>query len=334
MKLVDSAGMQTIDRRAQEEYGIPALLLMESAGLLAWVDLRTRFGSGRPSICAVAGRGNNGGDALVMARYAILDGFPVMVVLAAPSDALGELSGLHAGILRRLGAPVLEWSADEDACRAAIDGAELIIDGLAGTGIKGALRAPLDGICVAINGSKARVAAVDAPSGLGDDWRPGMPVVDAEVTLTMGLPKTCLYGPRGRLHCGEIRRIQLSFPSALVNDPGLPGTLLEPDDLGRLLAPLTPDMYKHKRGVVAVFAGAVGTTGAAVLAADAAARCRAGMVTIYVDPEIYSVVAPAVRSVMVRPFGPGADLPANADAAIVGPGWGVSETRATQLGRS
>ena len=331
MKLVDSNGMRMIDRRAREEYGIPSLLLMESAGLLAWVDLKAELERGLPVICAVAGRGNNGGDALVMARYAILDGFPVTVVLAAPEDALGELCGLHAGIVRGLGARVLEWDADEDACRNAIAGADIVIDGLAGTGIKGSLRAPLDAICDTVNESKARVAAVDAPSGLGDGWRPGMPVIDAELTLTMGLPKTCLYGPLGRLHCGEIRRIDLSFPPALVHDPGLPGTFLAPDDLRGLLTPLEPNAYKHKRGVVAVFAGAVGTTGAAVLAADAAARCRSGMVTIYADPEIYPVVAPAVRSVMVRRFEPGSEIAANADAAVVGPGWGVSELRAAQL---
>ena len=331
MNLVDSDGMRMIDRRAQEEYGIPALLLMESAGLLAWMDLKARLGAGIPAICAVAGRGNNGGDALVMARYAILDGFPVTVVLSGADDSLGELCGLHAAIVRRLGARTLRWDSDEDACRDAIAGAAVVVDGLAGTGIKGALRAPLDAICDAINASTARVAAVDAPSGLGDGWRPGMPVVDADVTLTMGLPKTCLYGPPGRLHCGEIRRIDLSFPSALVNDPGLPGTFLEPGDLAQLLVPLEPDAYKHQRGVVAVFAGAMGTTGAAILAADAAARCRAGMVTIYADPEIYPVVAPAVRSIMVRRFEPGSDITTNADAAVIGPGWGVSEQRKAQL---
>ncbi len=325
--------MQEIDRRSRDEYGIPELLLMESAGLRAWDELSPRIhrDSHAAPMCVVVGRGNNGGDALVMARYAALDGVPVTVVLAAALGELGEQGRLHADIVRNLGIPVSEWPSAEDQCRSAIASSEVIIDGLAGTGIRGALRAPLDSICAAVNASGARVAAVDAPSGLGDRWRPGMPVVNASWTLTMGLPKTCLYTPLGRPYCGEIVPVALSFPTALIEDPELPGDLLGSSDLDGLLEPLGAGAYKTKRGVVAVVGGAVGTTGAPVLAAEAAARCRAGLVTIYADAAVHPIIASLVRSVMVRPLDELDGAIGHADAVVAGPGWGTGGSRASQL---
>ena len=334
MKLVDSAAMQQIDRRAQDEYGIPSLVLMEGAGLLAWQELkrvidRSGLAVPRARVCVVAGKGNNGGDALVMARYAIVAGFTVRVVLAVAEQELGEQALLHARIVRSLGAGIAVWG--DPTASDAIAAADLVIDGLSGTGIRGALRAPLDACCGAVNASDARVVAVDAPSGLSDEWRPGMPVVQADWTLTIGLPKSCLYGPLARTSCGEIRIIDVAFPPDLLADPALRGELLDRADLFRLLPPLDPDAYKNRRGVVSVFAGAIGTTGAAILAAEASQRCRAGLVTVHVDDAIYPVIASSVRSVMVRPLSPQAVGSLRADAVVIGPGWGMGEARAGLL---
>lgn len=109
MRLVTSEGMQRIDRRAQEEYGIPGLVLMESAGLGGWQALRARIGPASARICFVSGKGNNGGDALVMARYAIGEGYAVSVILAAAVDSLGEQAKLHAQIVRALGVEPVVW---------------------------------------------------------------------------------------------------------------------------------------------------------------------------------------------------------------------------------
>lgn len=336
MRLVTSDAMQEIDRRAQQEYGIPALVLMESAGLQAWQALRARLHGSTPRICFVAGKGNNGGDALVMARYAIGEGRPTTVVLAAAVDELGDQARLHAQIVSRLGVEPVVWPQDGARARDALAGADVVVDGLSGTGIRGALRAPLDAMAAAINEAGGAVACVDAPSGLSDGWTSDMPVVRGRWTLTMGLPKACLYLPSARLACGEIVTIPVSFPAALLDDPGIPGELLGADDLPTLLPPLSVDAYKHRRGVVAVLAGKVGTTGAAVLAAEGAQRCRAGLVTIYADGETYPVIAASVRAVMARPFdsvdeAAQAIEAAGTDAAVIGPGWGTSHDREALL---
>ncbi|MFP4113364.1 MAG: NAD(P)H-hydrate dehydratase [Spirochaetales bacterium] len=332
-RIVDSSRMQEIDRRAQNEYAIPAIVLMESAGLLSWLEIERRL-SGRPQsprLCVVAGKGNNGGDALVMARYAVGAGYETSVVLSAPEEALGEHARVHAGVVRSLGVQPFVWANDRRTCLDALARADVVVDGLAGTGVRGALRAPLDDICSAINEALergAQVASVDAPSGLGDEWRPGMPAVRATWTLTMGLPKECLYAPAARSLCGAIVRINVCFPSDLTRDPTIRGTLLESDRLRTVLPPLDADTYKHRRGATGVFAGGVGTTGAAVLSAEGAHRCRAGLVTVFADDAIYPIVASNVGSVMVRPLDPEEPLAGvDVDSVVIGPGWGVSDAR-------
>jgi NAD(P)H-hydrate epimerase len=137
----------------------------------------------------------------------------------------------------------------------------------------------------------------------------------------------------------------VGFPPALVEDPAIAGELLSPR-AWRALAPRIPaDTHKNRRGHLAVFAGARGTTGAAWLCATAAARARVGLVTLFADTEIYPVVAPKLTSVMCRPWDPPqADAartpagrpgdawePSSYSGILVGPGWGQSEGKAAWL---
>jgi NAD(P)H-hydrate epimerase len=226
---------------------------------------------------------------------------------------------------------VLPWDESRTEAEAAIRGADVVFDGVAGTGIKGGLRSPLSDMVEAINASTAFTVAVDVPSGVSDDFEPDSPLVLADLTLTMGLPKRCMYLPKARAACGSIRRIALGFPPALTESGELPGRLLEETDIGKLVPALSPDAYKHRRGVLAVFAGARGTSGAAVLAATAAARSSAGMVRLFADSQVYPVLASQCRSVMVAERE--SELPSleGHDALLVGPGWGRGEDRLNDL---
>lgn len=349
MNLVTSAEMAEIDRRAQEEYGIPGLLLMENAGqkaLATWSAERclpTPEGTpasgpraaGREAasrLVFVAGKGNNGGDALVMARQAAIEGLGE--VLVVPVD--GELEGhaaTHLDVVRRLGIRVLPWDSARADAEVAIRDADVLFDGVAGTGIRGGLRAPLSDIVAVINESDAAVVAIDVPSGLSDDFRAGAPIVEAGLTLTMGLPKRCLYLPDARPSCGRITRIALGFPPVLTDSDELQGRLLDPADASALIPPVAPEDYKHRRGVCAVFAGSRGTTGAAVLAANAAARSTAGMVRIFADEEAYPVLASQCRSVMVAERSEAVPDLAGHSALLVGPGWGRAASRREDLRR-
>ncbi len=333
MKVVGSGAMAAIDRRAQEEFGFPGIVLLENAGLKSYLLLKERLWGGEPpeglAVFAV-GKGNNGGDALVIARQCFLDGKrDLAVVCAAQADEV------QTRMCERLGIPIHRW--DEGAAREAVGAAATLFDGITGTGIAGALREPAASLVAAINQAPGLKVAIDVPSGIGDSYRPGFPAVRADVTLTMGLPKLSLYLPHARPHCGDIWVVPIGFPPQLVEAEELPGEMLDWSAARRDLPDLPPDAYKNRRGTLAIFGGAAGTTGAAVLAASAAARSRAGLISLFVEPAIYPVVASRLTSVMAKPWNPldpplGAIEPGGFSALLVGPGWGQSEDRLPWLG--
>ena len=282
MKIVSSEAMARIDGRAQAEFAFPSLVLMEDAGVKAWAALRrVVWGGRRPRgrLVFVAGRGNNGGDALVMARQAAVEKLPLLtVVLAGGRPERDTDPGRNLASCEPLGMEIIDWPVQHDLVMTRMAEAAWIIDGIAGTGIRGALRPPLSDIVACMNQSPGKRAALDVPSGVGDGYRKDFPAVRADVTLAMGLPKLCLYLPRARTLCGRIYVIPVGFPPALVEGPGIAGELLSARAWKRLARPIPPDTYKNRRGHLAVFAGSRGTTGAAwsVCNSSRARPCRAG----------------------------------------------------------
>lgn len=333
MKLVTNEEMTEIDSVSQSRFGIPGSVFMESAGLSAWRCLAETLAKTRQKIVFVAGSGNNGGDALVMARYCHLSSHHQAIVVLAKDIASGDAAA-QLSIVRALQIPLFAWDSGPDAVRRELAGADLIAEGITGTGITGALRSPVAELVELINEVDVPVVSVDCPSGVGDLFATGLPSVHAALTLTMGLPKRCLYLPAARANCGTIRIVPVTFPAALTSDPRIRAELMEPDALSDLLPRLPVEAYKTSRGVVAVFAGSVGYTGAAALASEASLRSRAGLVTLFVDHEIYPILATKLTSVIVRPLDEGgsgaeaskADL-LRADAVVVGPGWGAAKDR-------
>jgi len=316
--------MAGIDAAAHSEFGFPEAVLMENAGIRAYERTVGILGE-RRNIVFVAGSGNNGGDGLVMARQCLNEGGrPVVILLKADP---GGLCGKHARVCRTLGIPIHVWSDDAAACRRNIHAADGIVDGITGTGLSGSLRPPAARVVEAIADAPGRIFAIDAPSGIGDAYEHGMPAVRADVTLTIELPKRSLYLPYARPFCGRIEIVSVGFPARLTDDPDNRAVLLEESDLDQLLPVVSADAYKTSRGWVGVFAGSPGTTGAALLTAEAAARSRAGLVSLYAAPDIFGIVAGMMRSVMPKPWEPESD-PATFDLAhlsslVVGPGWGI-----------
>ena len=331
--LVSAARMNQIDQQTQTDFHIPAIVLMENAGARAWALLRDRYldPASRGRILFAVGKGNNGGDALVMARHAAVQRVHQPTVLLTTSD-LREPGAGHLRACAALGIEVIDWRSMRERAIEAIDAADWIIDGIAGTGIRGALRGDAAELVEQINSSARPVAAIDCPSGIGDEYQPYFPALRARVTITIGLPKRCLYFPQARILAGAIEVLPIGFPPVLLDDSAAEWRLLDDGALAALLPPVERAAYKNQRGVVAVFAGAHGTSGAAVLCSSAAARCGAGMVRLYADRSIYPLVASQLVSVMTV----GCDereavIPEGASALAIGPGWGRAEGRKQQL---
>lgn len=340
--LVTAAQMAEIDKVAQEQ-GIPGMVLMENAGqhaLRIWLRLALseapRGAEPRElgPVVAVAGAGNNGGDALVMARGCSNLGIPVTAVLSK-RELKGSAEEQHR-ILQSMGVRLLYW--EEPAARQVIDEARWIFDGVAGTGISGELRGSSREMAEAMNQSGGSVLAVDVPSGLGDEYRPGFSAVEAVATVTMGLRKRCLYHPGARELAGVIEVGDPGFPKALLS-PETGSVLAEASDLFSLYPDVGLSAHKGKRGFLGLFAGREGTSGAAVLAGRGALHTGCGLVRIHTDPGSRAEIAAGDPALMVEALDLArlgeldvGDLVSRYSALAAGPGWGVSPDRLRLVG--
>lgn len=338
MKVVDSGRMAAIDREAQRSFAIPEIVLMEDAGRGIFESVRDIVWNGAPPrgpVVFLCGRGNNGGDALVVARHCRLAGInDLAVVLGAGEPPAEKPAGLHLKIVRSMGIRVLDYTGSESRqAQALIKRSHWLIDGLLGTGLSGEVRSPMSRLIRLCNEASAFRIAVDIPSGIGDAYRHGYIAYRADCTLTVQVPKLCLYLPYARGYCGTIHTIAGVFPPQLLETEDIPGRLIDRSLKQRLLVPLNPETHKGGRGHVAVFAGSEGTTGAAWLSSTAAARARAGLVTLFIDRELYGSSLSKYGSVMLRAWRGEAPELDRYNTLLVGPGWGTSDQRQRILGR-
>jgi NAD(P)H-hydrate epimerase len=320
------------------------MVLMENAGLrvLEVVDELARPDS---RIVIVCGRGNNGGDGFVVARHLHNRGANVQAVL------LAEASGVHAeaeanfSIARRSGVPIIEAPAPRAIGRLAAE-ADILVDGVLGTGAKGAVRGPALMAIKAMQGCRGKVVAIDIPSGIcGDDGSILGEAVRADVTVTFGLPKIGLYTHPGRALCGDIRVADIGIPRPLLEDRRLRTNVTTAGEAAALLPGRDPAAHKGDCGRVVILGGSPGLTGAPTLAAQGALRAGAGLVTVGCAASLNPILEVKLTEAMTRPLpgetdgtlGPGSagaalELAGAADAVVLGPGLS-REAEAQQFAR-
>lgn len=310
MKCVTSDEMRALDRRTIEEYGTPGEVLMDRAGrcvaetVQRWVKDRDWDS---PSIQLLAGRGNNGGDAFTAARHLADMGFRVDVLLAATVDSVSGDARAHLQRILDDGISVHEWSTEEawQQGRDTLAPAPILVDGLLGTGTKGPVRGAIAAAIEYIQSSSPSwVVAIDVPSGLDPDT--GMSqglAVRADMTVTMGLPKRGLIAPVAVDSVGEIEVADIGFPPAFVDEleGDLDCQLLHAVDARRLLPKRRRSAHKGSFGHVLLIGGSLDYSGAIILAARAAMRAGAGLVTVLTPECVADRVGIACPEVMVRP---------------------------------
>ncbi|MFQ3619412.1 MAG: NAD(P)H-hydrate dehydratase [Spirochaetales bacterium] len=316
-----------LDHYIQTEYQLPALVLMENAGR-STAEYLLSYTEGPWVI--VVGKGNNGGDALVAARHMTREGRKDFTLVLAQKE-VGELGALHLETLKKEGCKILFYEEDKTAVLQGLQEASTLIDGLFGVGLRGSIRkGPTLELVQAMNDSGKRIVALDLPSGLGDDYLVGYPIVHATETLCYEAWKLPMFFPEARTHCGKLHKLTAGFPSSALATYNVSCELVTSKGLYSLLTFPPPWTYKNKRGHIAVLASSLGTTGAGILAAEAGLRSGAGLVSLFVDSSIYSVVASQSKSIMVKPlthdFPQGEEFHAFS-AFLIGPGWGRSMDR-------
>jgi NAD(P)H-hydrate epimerase len=346
--LATAEEMRRADRRATERYGVPSLLLMENAGRGAADAIERALGvvEGR-RVAVVCGKGNNGGDGFVVARHLLGRGARISAWLVGRADEVRGDARVNLDALQRAGETVAE-APDADAVArlsAQVRAADIVVDALLGTGVRGPASGAVAAAIDAINAAGAAgrsVCSLDLPSGLPSDGEaPAGPVVRAAMTVTFGLPKLGLALPAGLAHAGRLEIADLGVPRAWLAE-GIPAGLLEATD-ARAALPLRPhDAHKGRYGHLLVVAGSVGKTGAAVLACLGALRSGTGLVTCAMPGSQQPVVAAQLSEAMTEPLPETAartistkaverivELLGRMDAVALGPGIGLDpETQA------
>jgi ADP-dependent NAD(P)H-hydrate dehydratase / NAD(P)H-hydrate epimerase len=296
--LPDAETMRAIDRWAIDERGVASLELMEraGAGVARTVELLAPDGP----VAVACGKGNNGGDGLVVARLLRDAGRKVTVVCAAPPE---EFSGDALENLERLpGERPVQLSGGEGSASGS-DGASpferatAIVDALLGTGFQGEPRGAVADAIDAVNAGGAPVVSVDVPSGV--DASTGVVrgrAVCATSTVTFHAAKPGLWIRPGKGHAGVVETIDIGVPR------GAPGAarigLIEPLVLAALPR-RGPSSTKFTSGHVLIAGGSRGLTGAPSMAAHASMRAGAGYVTACVPASLQGIVASGGRPEMM-----------------------------------
>lgn len=314
MWVVTAKEMQTIDRRAIAEYGIPGIVLMENAGLAVVQQVKKMFPDLKGKrINIFAGPGNNGGDGFVVARHLHQLGARVRVYLTCAPEKITQDAAVNLGIVHKLGISV--YQVEEQFLSKlpiALRMSDLIIDAILGTGARGPLAGIYPELVRVINDSGTPVVAVDIPTGVEADtgavWGEA---IRADVTVTFALPKRGLLLYPGASFAGRWHVADIGIPLELTNpDQGML-TLIDEAFVRSLLPKRRPNQHKGDFGRVLIVGGSRNLGGAACLASYAAVRAGAGLVTLGGPASLQGIFATKLTEAMTMPL-------AEEDGALAG----------------
>ncbi|MEM1537388.1 MAG: NAD(P)H-hydrate dehydratase [Candidatus Nezhaarchaeales archaeon] len=323
--------MAAIDENA-DYLGVPRALLMENAGRSVADCVKSRLNVTNKRIVVFAGLGNKGGDGFVAARHLAVAGAKVTVLLLGEEGRIATSEArLNWNALKNMDHTVklitVKDSIALESIASSLEGVDVTIDALVGTGLRGPLRGLALSAVKLMNGLKGLKVAIDIPTGLdAADGRVHGEAFKADLTVTMHKPKKGLL--ENRSYVGELIVADIGIPKEAELYAG-------PGDIRLIVKPRKPQTHKYDYGCVLVIGGSKFYSGAPALAALAALKAGVGL-TVVATPE---VVANVVRSyspnLIVRPLkgdlltlknvSEAAQAMDRADSIVVGPGLGIEE---------
>ncbi len=348
MRILTAEEMQAVDRRAIEEIGIPSLVLMENASIGVADAIAESFAGAR-TVAILCGPGNNGGDGLALARLLDARGYRLHVLLVIRSSPPRGDAAVQLEILRRSGIAVetVGSGADLAPVVATCGRCDLVVDALFGTGLTRPLAGHFGELVERLRGLAVPVLAVDLPSGLdGSRAEPPGPHLEAEMTVTFAAPKVAhVFSPAADA-AGRLVVTDLGIPPWLVDEAPGDLHLLVGRELAACLAPRAQQAHKGDFGHALLVGGSPGKAGAVILAARAAVRGGAGLVTAAVPEPLLDVVDGGSLESMTLALatGAGGALGAGAAeavlaaaegkaAAALGPGLGTAAETSAEVRR-
>jgi NAD(P)H-hydrate epimerase len=328
--------MKGYDAYAIDTWGIPSAVLMENAGRTTYRLMKGTYLTPGAKLAVVCGRGNNGGDGFVIARYALRDGFHTEAYLLGEAASLKGDALVNMHLFQSMGGSVTEVRGDLTDVSSGLARSDVIVDAILGTGLAKEVRGTEGAVIDEINRSGKTVIAVDIPSGL--DGLRGVPLgraVRATHTYTYGHPKVGHLLHPGVSYRGRLTVVDISLPAAAVPVLGIDARLVDGRMLRGFFRQRPPDAHKGMFGNIAVIAGSTGKTGAAIMTTMAALRIGAGLVTLAAPQSLAAIAASKLTEAMTLPvddngkgcfvlssYGALRDFAAERDIVILGPGLG------------
>ncbi|NLW02570.1 MAG: NAD(P)H-hydrate dehydratase [Clostridiaceae bacterium] len=338
MKLITPEQMRRIDREAIERIGIPGVVLMENAAFQVSMKAAEILGkNGGRRVLVAAGAGNNGGDAFAVARHLLSMGYSVSLYMLSPPESLKGDAAINANILKNMGFSMeLLDVGNLDKFAESCFEADLVIDGLFGTGLNRDIGGiALEAVCI-INRYSRCTLSIDIPSGVdGLTGRICGGSVRADYTVTFFLPKLGMVQYPGAACLGELTVADIGIPYALADELET-CELADADMVSEILPPRPEDSHKGTFGRVLMIAGSYAMPGAAVLCAQAAYRTGSGLVRLAVPREIVPILAARATEAVYVPMesleghivctdsAALKELLDNSDAVLIGPGLSLN----------
>lgn len=341
MWVVTAEQMQALDRRTIQEARIPGTTLMERAGQGVVTHLISAWGPPKDhTITVVCGKGNNGGDGLVVARLLHKKGAKVhTILLSSPKELSQDAGTMYRRLTRLVPRSRLHIQPTLESFQALLEGGQVTVDAILGTGLTSTVREPYLSAIELINRSPGKVAAIDIPSGLNSDTGAVMgSAVNADLTVTFGYPKVGLYLGTAIDRVGHIQVVDIGIPSEFAADLSLQIQLLTPEKVRQIIPGRPRTAHKGTFGHAGIVAGSPGKTGAAAMAGLSALRIGTGLATIAAPQGVSQILEAKLLEVMIQPMPDshhhqlGMDaykdlltFSNNKTALGVGPGLGVSD---------
>ena len=344
MRVAFPAQIREIDRRCVAEYDIPELKLMENAGRNVYLETisyckRNHFSLKRPHVVCICGKGNNGGDGFVAARYFLNHGWDVEVFVCGGSIATPSAAE-NLNVLKNMGAELIPLTQEHFPYFVeTVSKADIIIDALFGIGLRSSVEGIFKDVISTVNEKASGiVVAVDIPSGI--DGVTGNILGDAivaDLTVGMAVAKPGNLQYPGKEYGGEFVVTEIGVPQELLQDVGIRAFQTERELVKGLFPKRKKVSNKGDYGRVGIITGSAGMTGAGILAGKAALRTGAGLVYLIVPEGLSSIYESASLETITVPIGQG-DLYFSEkhvfqvlkaceamDTIILGPGFGRSE---------
>lgn len=329
MKVITTDQMKKYDKKTIEELGISSLVLMERAsfGVFDWIKKNLSSNLKNKEILIIAGVGNNGGDALVLARMLFLKNFNIKVVFIGDLEKRSLENKIQYEILEKLGIKIFSFEEIKDFYNT-----YLIIDGLFGVGLTRDLNEKYIGIIKKLNTIECIKIALDIPTGInGDTGKIMGEAFRADYTFTFAFYKLGLFSDIALDYVGKIILVDIGIPQFFANEVNTSYLLKE--KILPLIKKRNFNSYKNQFGRVLLIGGSESMSGALILATKSALRSGVGLVNLLVEKSIHTIVASQVPSAMTNYYESLEDFKekfiklGKLDSVVFGTGCGINSEK-------